>query len=181
MVHDKSFFSSYDGKRTVWVRGDGHPIRPKGQGRSIMVSEFLCECHGRLKLTADMASRHPDLPKEATVIIFPGKNADGYWNNSDLVKRTTIKVMPLFKVLHPDCDALIMFENSQNHHAFAPDALVENRLNKRDGGKRVHLTRRGWYYGKSGEKIDQFMQNHKGEQKGLQTILMERDLWPLAV
>ena len=56
-----------------------------------------------------MRSRHSVLPKEATVIIFPGKNADGYWDNIDLVKQTTMKDMPLFKELHQHCDAVIMF------------------------------------------------------------------------
>ena len=32
---------------------NNHPIRPKGDGRSIMVSAFLCECHGLLRLSDD--------------------------------------------------------------------------------------------------------------------------------
>ena len=30
----------------IWMDEDRNVLRPKGSGRSIMVSEFLCECHG---------------------------------------------------------------------------------------------------------------------------------------
>jgi hypothetical protein len=43
VTHDKSCFSSHDGKATIWMDANDWPLRPKGQGRSIMVSEFLCE------------------------------------------------------------------------------------------------------------------------------------------
>ena len=51
-------------------------------------------------------------------------NAEGYWKNSDLVKQLMKKAFPIFRVLHPDCDGLFMFDNSQNHHAKPPDALA---------------------------------------------------------
>ena len=48
--HDESCFSSHDGKTTIWMDESNRPLRPKGQGRSIMVSECLCEFHGAMKL-----------------------------------------------------------------------------------------------------------------------------------
>ena len=47
VTHDESCFSSHDGRNFVWFDENNHPIRPKGDGRSIMVSAFLCECHGQ--------------------------------------------------------------------------------------------------------------------------------------
>ena len=48
VTHDESCFSSNDGRKTIWLDQDHNILRPKGEGRSIMVSAFLCECHGLL-------------------------------------------------------------------------------------------------------------------------------------
>ena len=55
VTHDESCFSSYDGRTKIWMDEDRKVLRPKGDGRSIMVSEFLCECHGLLQLTPELA------------------------------------------------------------------------------------------------------------------------------
>jgi hypothetical protein len=134
VAHDESCFISFEGKKTIWMENDRQPLRPKGQGRSIMVSEFLCECHGRLFLTPEQQAIHPHPPTGVRVIIKRGKNGDGYWANAELVKQLKEKAMPIFKILHPGCDALFAFDNSQNHHAMAPDALVASQLILNDGG-----------------------------------------------
>jgi hypothetical protein len=152
VVHDESCFSSHDGKKTIWMEADRQPLRPKGQGRSIMVSGFLCECHGRLKLTSDLQILHPNLPVDAQVLIRPGAGADGYWTNADLVNQLKERALPIFKALHPGCDALFAFDNSQNHRARAPDALIASRLNVSDGGKSVKPTRPGCFIDKDGQK-----------------------------
>ena len=79
VTHDESCFSSNDGRKTIWMDEERNILRPKGEGRSIMVSAFLCECHGLLELSEEQAHMNPDIPKESFVIIKPGKNADGYW------------------------------------------------------------------------------------------------------
>jgi hypothetical protein len=50
---------------------------PKDRGRSVMVSKFLCECHGRLRLTKEQQILHPDIPSEAGIMIKPGKGMMG--------------------------------------------------------------------------------------------------------
>ena len=129
VVQDESCFSSNDARKTIWKQRNGNILRPKGSGRSLMVSEFLCECHGRLRLTAEQQTLNPGVPSEAGIIIKPGKGADGYWDNDDLVRQTETFVIPIFKVLHQGCDALICYDHSMNHLANAPDALVAGRLN----------------------------------------------------
>ena len=176
VTHDESCFSSYDGKSTIWVDEDHKPLRPKGDGRSIMVSEFLCECHGPMRLSSLQQQLFPNYPVSSVAIITPGKNADGYWTNEDLVKQLEMKAIPVFKVLHPDCDALFIFDNSQNHHAYAPDALRTSSLNLKDGGKHAKFLRPAWYF-QDGVKITQPMQTATGMQKGLRTIFEERGLW----
>ena len=52
VTHDESVFYSNDGKRGVWAKSGELPLRKKGNGRSIMVSEFLTEEYGRLTATS---------------------------------------------------------------------------------------------------------------------------------
>jgi hypothetical protein len=178
VVQDESVFAAHDGKKLIWVQDGSNVLRTKGNGRCLMVSEFLCECHGRLVLDARQQEMHPLVPSEATVIIKPGKNADGWWTNDDLVNQIKSRVIPIFKILHPDCDGLFVFDNSQNHHAMAPDALVAERINLNDGGVNARMMRPGWFINEAGVEQQQLMQTQENKPKGLRTILKERNLWP---
>jgi hypothetical protein len=88
----------------------------------------------------------------------------------------------LFEILHPDCTAVFAFNNSANHHAFAPDDLRASRLNLSDGGKNTPLLRNGWLRRDAHMNAHdlQFINssNHITVQKGLRRILQERALWP---
>lgn len=177
VTHDESCFSSHDGKTTIWMDINDRPLRPKGQGRSIMVSEFLCECHGPLKLSQSQMEDYTGIPSETCEIIIPGKEQDGYWTTCDLINQVKTKLMPIFKILHPGCDALVMFDNSQNHRSLPPDALRASALNLSDGGKTVAKQRAGWFIDTNGNRVSQPMQRPDGVQKGKRTILQERGLW----
>jgi hypothetical protein len=104
----------------------------------------------------------------------PGKNKDGYFRNEDLAEQTK-KMLVIFDILHPTCIALVVYDNSGNHHAFADDALVANRLNLSDGGKNVKRTRDGWYFCQ-GVRVNHPME-YQGKQKGIRRILSERGLF----
>jgi hypothetical protein len=86
--------------------------------------------------------------------------------------------MPIFRVLHPDADALVVFDNSSNHRAFAPDALLAHRLNLKNGGKNCPKLRATTFV-RGGELLTQVMQLPDGTPKGLKLILQERGLWPM--
>lgn len=176
VVHDESCFQSNDSGKTGWFDEDHRLIRPKGSGKSLMVSAFLCECHGLLRLSEDQMDHHPVEMHDSTQIIRPGSNNEGYWTNENLVNQTK-KAMSIFKILHPNCDPLFVFDNSANHHASAADALVASRLNVSDGGKnRQVIMREGWFMNENGEIVGQDF-NANGQQKGLKKILQERFLW----
>jgi hypothetical protein len=181
VTHDESCFSSHDGKSTIWMDVNDRPLRPKGQGRSIMVSEFLCECHGAMKLNNEQRAQYPDTPFETCTIILPGKQQDGYWTTANLIQQVRTKAMPIFKILHPGCDGLFLFDNSQNHRSLPPDALRASALNLSDGGKNVQKQRSGWFIDDNGIRVTQTMQRPDGVQKGVRTILKERGLWTIAL
>lgn len=70
-----------------------------------MVSDFLRECHRILRLT-DHLKIHQEVPDHSKVFLKPGANAEGYWKNLDLIVQVKDKAIPIFKLLHPDCDGL---------------------------------------------------------------------------
>jgi hypothetical protein len=68
------------------------PLRKKGQGRAIHVSDFIVEHTGRLVMSEDQIKANQALqPSEqlpwsdAREIIYPGKNHDGWWTNEKLL------------------------------------------------------------------------------------------------
>ena len=51
IYHDESPYSTNDDERKVWTDGQVGHIRPKGRGSGIMVSDFIDEHNGYLRLT----------------------------------------------------------------------------------------------------------------------------------
>jgi hypothetical protein len=176
VTQDECIFQAHDGSRRIWQENTRKEIRPKGPGASIMVSAFLCQCHGLLRLPPASAQLHPDCPTDSTVIMYPGANKDGYFTNQYLAEQTKI-MLKIFDILHPGCSALVAYDNSSNHHAMADDALVASRLNLKDGGKNVGKLRDGWFISPDGKRIVQIMLTAAGKQKGIRTILQERSLF----
>lgn len=107
-----------------------------------------------------------------------GANREGWFSNADLVQQIK-NYAPLFFHFHPDYEILLAFDNSMTHRAKAPDGLdaLSNNLNLGDGGKNCHAIRDGWYINTNGIKIIQKMQLENGMQKGIKTILSERNLF----
>lgn len=167
--HDESIFYSNDDGGKGWG-SDEHPdIHKKGTGRSIMVSDFICPCHGRLRLG--------NVP--VCVIIEPGKNHDGYWQATDILKQLEEKAIPAFDEMHPGARGLFIFDNSTNHGAFAADALVAvaSKMNLNAGGKVPVMRETKFVEASSGAEVRQSMVNGEGVPKGLKQVLHERGLW----
>src|SRR2546421_9985020 len=173
VTHDECIFYSNDGKRGIWAKSGELPLRKKGNGRSIMVSEFLTEAHGRLCLSDEQIFNHRNTPKEARVYLQPGKNQEGYWTSKHLVNQVKTKAIPIFETMFPDCIGLFAFDNSSNHAAFKSDALVASKMNLKSGGKQPKM--KDTIFGLNNRP--QSMINNDGEPKGMKQILIERELW----
>ncbi|RGB42597.1 hypothetical protein C1646_750781 [Rhizophagus diaphanus] len=182
VVHDECIFYSNDGKRGLWTKDGEMPLRKKGNGRSIMVSEFLTEVDGRLRLQQTDIEKHPHVPEAARCYLKPGVNQDGYWTAEHLLEQIEYKAIPIFETLYPDCVAVFAFDNSSNHAAFSKDALVANRMNLNPGGKQPVM--RNTYFGPNNQLQSMvFPTTHndeklRGKPKGIKQILMERGKWP---
>ena len=73
IFHDESTFHSNEDQGWMWAEKGKQPIRPKGLGRSTMVSDFVEEINGLLRLTDEEFQRgklvYPNLKKNARVLL----------------------------------------------------------------------------------------------------------------
>lgn len=94
VMHDESIFRANELRRRVYVTKGKMPLRKKGQGHAIHVSDFIVEQTGRLTLSEEQLHRNDTLPDDQRLsctdsreIIYPGKNHDGFWTNENLMKQ----------------------------------------------------------------------------------------------
>ena len=73
------------------------------------------------------------------LLIEPGKNHDGYWQATDILKQLEEKAIPGFDEMHPGARGIFIFDNSTNHGAYAADALlaIASKMNLNSGGNQV--------------------------------------------
>lgn len=147
VVQDESIFHANDRKRELWLSKGQQPLRQKGNGRAIHVSDFVTERSqtGRLSLSFDQLERHSRLPSskqlkqtDARKIIYPGKNHDKWWDMEQL-KEQTMSALDIFEYLFANAVGVFVFDCSSSHEAFAKDALNVNTMNVKPGGKQVHM------------------------------------------
>lgn len=123
VTHDESTFYANDYQKYAWVENEESYCLPKSQGRSIMISEFQCPCHGTMRGLVNgkyVTSR---------VIFYPGAQYQGYWKCEHMLAQLRDEVIPLFKSLHPDMIGVFIFDQSNNHKAFGSNALIANNMN----------------------------------------------------
>jgi hypothetical protein len=177
VTHDESIFYANDDGGMVWTNAAYPDLAKKGRGRSIMVSEFLCPCHGRLYMPGDEGKTF------VTETLHVGKAQEGYWTSEHVVRQVSLKALPAFAALHPGCTALFTFDQSTNHAAYAVDALRAASMNLNPGGKQPKL-QDGWYTVGSSRVAQamSYLDDHpvpalQGLPKGIKAVLTERGLW----
>ena len=189
VTHDESTFNANDGRRSGWIKDKQMPLRPKGQGKGIMVSAFLTP-GGILKIPdsipdEEILARHPDwqktadgktLVREAVRYLEFGK--DNYWTGDKMVEHA-IQAAKIFQFAFPQCRGLFAFDNAPNHSVYAADALVADRMGLNPGGKQPKM-RDGYIHARNRPQRMIFSSLHPkypNQPKGLQQILVERNLW----
>ncbi|ETV88490.1 hypothetical protein H257_00074 [Aphanomyces astaci] len=168
ITHDESVFYANDDGNKGWPQIDNHDLHKKGRGCSIMVSDFLCPCHGRLFNMVNNVMTY------TTRTLHVGKNNEGYWTCEHMIKQVQDEVISAFGDMHPGAMGLFTFDQSTNHAAFTSDALRASNMGLRPGGAQA-LLRPGRLPGGSPQGMV-FDDNHphRGEAKGLQQVLLER-------
>jgi transposase len=181
-VHDESIARSKDDGAMDWgEKGAIHKLRPKTLGRGLMVSDYMSPHDGMLQLNdkawEQYKQENPNWKEEdrfATRAFEYGKNSEGYWTATELIEQTD-RALDIFERNHPKGRAVMGFDSSANHRAYAPNALVAAHMNVGSGGKQP-LMRDGWYIDKkTGQRVVQAMHND-GVAKGLKMVLTERGI-----
>jgi len=179
VTHDECLFYSNDDRPVIWAPLGELPLKKKGQGKSIMVSEFLLETIGRLKLNDEQSLLFPNIPTEARKYLKPGKNEDGWWTAEHLLDQVLNYAIPIFEIIHPNSIAIFAFDNSTNHGAMAKDALNVSKMNVNPGGKQS-LMRSTVYGTNQAFQSMVFSSDHPiypNQAKGMKQILIERGLY----
>jgi hypothetical protein len=165
VTQDESTFNANDGRHFIWVHEQHKPLRKKGRGQGLHVSDFLTPI-GRLG------------DGDAAVILKCG--GDVWWNGERLIDQIVNKAIPAFEAQFPGCKALFAFDNARNHLKFADNALRVSEMNLEPGGKNrkpMHDT----FVIDPTHANGGFMQSMtfpNGVPKGLKAVLTERGLWP---
>ena len=87
ITHDESSFNANDGPKRGWGPVDEQPLLKKGRGRTLMISDFICETIGVLRLSPEQQLQFPNIPPIARTMHNTGANFDGYWTVEDLIKQ----------------------------------------------------------------------------------------------
>ena len=174
IYHDECIFHANEGQSTLWAEEGKVPIRPKTQGRGIMVSDFVTEYDGLLKLSDDEFKEaqeiNPSVSQSAVEIIKYGAAGDGYWNNERFLKQVR-KAITVAEFKYPlDKHTLVwLFDQSSGHCAYREDALNVNKMNVRPGGAQPIMRDTMWH-----GKIQKMTLD--GQPKGMKMILEERGI-----
>ncbi|KAJ7143241.1 hypothetical protein C8R46DRAFT_867383, partial [Mycena filopes] len=121
VTHDESTFYAHDRRKVGWSHksSKGKP-EPKGEGESIMVSDFLTVEWGRLT--------HED--QEAWLMFRAGKNRDGWFASDDVLVEADRAIDTFEAKTNGFATALFLFDNAPSHQKCAPDALLARKMVK---------------------------------------------------
>ena len=195
-THDECYVHVNECARRQWLASGQQPLRKKGNGHGIHISDWILETHGRLVLNASEIAAQAALPLESRLrvqdahkIIYPGKNADKWWDLPQLMDQLQ-DAIDIFEVIHPDAVGIWVFDCSSAHEGLAPDALNVNRMNVNPGGKQTLMRdttiplsnpepKPGRFDTRGLQQSLVYPQNHHdpalaGKAKGMKAVVQER-------
>ena len=175
IYHDESIYNSNEGKTWMWGEEERLALLPKTKGSGLMVSDFIDEHDGFLRLSQEQyeeAKRvNPNISKQARVVFEYGAERGGYWTGDRFMEQiktacdiTEVKFTPSTHTL------LFILDQSSCHRKYDEKALVAWNILLKDGGPR-HVRDTVW----AGKP--QSMVLSDGSAKGLRTILTERGIF----
>ena len=175
IYHDESSFHANEGQSVLWAEDGRIPIRPKSQGRGLMVSDFVTEHFGLLQLDDKEfeKARKSDasISRAAREILRFGAANEGYWNSERFLKQTE-RAIAIAKVKFPPSthDCVWLFDQSSGHCAFKEDSLNAKRMNVNPGGAQPRMRDTFW----NGRPKKMVLRD--GRPKGMKLVLQERGI-----
>ncbi|OBZ62739.1 hypothetical protein A0H81_15008 [Grifola frondosa] len=119
--HDESTFYANDHRNVYWAHKDEKAIpRPKGEGASLMVVDFVSAEYGWLRFDGDAAR----------ILFKAGKAREGYFINDNILEHATGAMDILDKHL-PHKRHVFIFDNATTHLKRAHDALSARHMSKK--------------------------------------------------
>ena len=119
-VHNETIFYANDRREHHWVPDTETAIpKPKGEGASFMVADFVSADYGWL--------RSPDGKESARVTIRPGTQRDGYFTNSDVLAQVTV-AMDILQKHYPHNNHFFIFDNASTHRKRADTAISAQKM-----------------------------------------------------
>ena len=141
-------------KRTFRIKGK-MKMRPKNDGRGIMISAFTTEVElgfglvlndDKLKHVNEFrrikySGKKEDLEKSPGFRTFEyGRNFEGYWTTKDFVDQVQ-DVLDVYECLYPSYQVVLETDNSGPHTARAEDALSVKNMNMKFKHRNPDLVR----------------------------------------
>ena len=121
--NDQCIFYQNDRRKFRWVHVSEKPVPlPKGEGISLMVSDFISADYGWL--------RSPDGEESARVLFRPGANREGYFTNEDVLRQVD-NAMDILQKYYPNDDHIFIFDNATIHTKRPPGSLSARRMPKK--------------------------------------------------
>ena len=181
IFHDESTFNANDDESLQWGTAESQLIRPMSKGSGIMVSDFITERDGYLRLTEDEYKeakvKNPTIRMSARQLLEYGESREGYWTSEKFMKQME-KAVEVAEAKYPNEKGYRLFwvfDQSSCHTAFNDDALNANKMNARPGGQQPIMRDTIWN-GKSQSLKKRVIIQGKQQwiPRGLIDILTER-------
>ena len=183
--HDESCFHGHDYKKRLWLADSQQKMPGKSKGRLIHISEFIGP-EGRIRVPNDKGIFIPDdLNLDARQTIYPGSNGDPWWDTKQLLVQVT-RTLDIFEKKHPNCVAVLIFDQSSAHASHGEGALNAFAMNKSPGGVekgKIKAYGRDTYFPPECTILElqgtiqvlwQLNKDGEKEPKGVEQILIER-------
>ena len=175
IYHDESIFHSNDDQGWTWAEKWGQKIKPKGQGKGIMVSDFIEEYNGYLcfddREYETVKCIHPNVKKEARFLLKYGADNEGYQDSDKFMKQVK-EAVTIAKIMYPseNYNLVFLFDQSSGHTAYDDDALIVSRMNVKPGGCQPKMRDTVW----DGKPFR--MVSDDGTPKGMRQVLIDRHI-----
>ena len=174
IYHDESIFNTNEGQTWMWGEEERPAILPKTKGSGIMVSDFVEEYGGYLRLAdaeIQQAKVHyPNINPESRQLLEYGADKEGYWTGDRFMAQVK-NAADIADVKYPPNRYTVvwLFDQSSCHRKFDEHVLLARNILVKDGGPR-HVRDTEW------ARQPQSMVTQSGTAKGLRTILKERGI-----